>query len=108
MITIKLSFFAILQSRFGEGQSIEIDEPMRLIQLFDLFKSNNGEKGSFYFLENGKLKAGYSILIDGRNIHALEGLYTIIGKNCEVSFFPLIAGGFSHQMLKYYHPERLT
>lgn len=103
MITIKLSFFAILQSRFGEEQSIEIHEPMRLIQLCNLFKSNNGENGSFFFLEHGKLKAGYSILIDGRNIHAMGGLDTIIGKNCEVSFFPLIAGGFSHRMLKYYY-----
>ncbi len=94
MITIKLTFFAILQTEFGEEQKISVEEPIKLMHLFDLFQSKNGEKGSNIFLENEELKKGFTILIDGRNVHALEGLNTILENNNEVSFFPLIAGGF--------------
>ncbi len=94
MITIKLSFFAILQANFGHEQHITVKDPIRLIQLLDLFQSKNGEMACSLFLENEKLKSGYIILIDGRNIHALEGLNTVLEKKCEISFFPLLAGGF--------------
>ncbi|MFX0015678.1 MAG: MoaD/ThiS family protein [Promethearchaeota archaeon] len=100
MITIELNFFAILQAVFGDEYRITIEEPIPLIQLLDLFHSKDGEKGSHFFLEDGELKKGFSILIDGRNIHALEGLNTILEKNCEVSFFPIIAGGiFNYSIL---------
>ena len=99
MITIKLTFFAILQTEFGEEQKISVEEPFTLIQLLNFFQSKNGEKGSSFFLENEKIKSGFTILIDGRNILALEGLTTILEKDCEVSFFPLVAGGcFFHSI----------
>ncbi|MHA2247551.1 MAG: MoaD/ThiS family protein [Candidatus Hodarchaeales archaeon] len=94
MITIKLSFFAILQTKFGHEQHITVKAPIRLIQLLDLFHSKSGEKASSFFLENKKLKSGFTILIDGRNIHALEGVNTVLENKCELSFFPLLAGGF--------------
>ncbi|MFX1284269.1 MAG: MoaD/ThiS family protein [Promethearchaeota archaeon] len=93
MITIKLSFFAILQTELGETQNITVEEPIRLQQVFDLFQSKKGERGSSFFIENDELKKGLTILIDGRNIHALDGLNTILDKNCDVSFFPVLAGG---------------
>ncbi len=94
MITIKLSFFAILQTEFGEAHNIVLKEPMKLREILDFFQSKYNEKGSTFFLENEELKKGFTILIDGRNIHALEGLNTSLSHNCDVSFFPLIAGGF--------------
>ncbi|MHA1967217.1 MAG: MoaD/ThiS family protein [Candidatus Hodarchaeales archaeon] len=93
MITVKLSFFALLQEHFGKERYISIDRPIRLIELFQLFKSDEGEYGCSYFLDNANLKSGFTILIDGRNIQALDRLKTILVKNCEVSFFPVIAGG---------------
>ncbi|UCE14607.1 MAG: MoaD/ThiS family protein [Candidatus Heimdallarchaeota archaeon] len=93
MIIINFSFFATLQGDFGEEQQITCNEPITLIQLLDSFQSENGEKASAFFLENGKIKDEFIILIDGRNVHALEGLNTVLKENCEVSFFPLLAGG---------------
>lgn len=93
MITIKLSFFAFLQEHFGNERYISIDRPIRLIELFQLFKSGNGEYGHLFFLENADLKSGFTILIDGRNIQALDKTNTILEKECEVSFFPTIGGG---------------
>ncbi|UCG03183.1 MAG: MoaD/ThiS family protein [Candidatus Heimdallarchaeota archaeon] len=94
MITIRLIFFAILQLEFGETHNIVIKEPIELRQIFDFFQSKSGKKGSSFFLENEELKKGFTILIDGRNILALEGLDTSLSHDCEVSIFPLIAGGF--------------
>jgi molybdopterin synthase sulfur carrier subunit len=93
MITLKLIFFAFLQEEFGKEQIITIKEPIRLIQLFDLFSSNIKENGKVIFLNNGTLKTDYIILINGRNIQALNGLSTILDSNCEISFFPLLGGG---------------
>ena len=93
MIELKLSFFAFLEDIFGKEKYLRIDEPIRIIELFSLFKSVNGENGTSFFLDNTSLKHGFTILIDGRNIHALEKLNTIIEEECEISFFPAIAGG---------------
>lgn len=93
MIKIKLTFFASLQHEFGEVSSIVIKESIELREILDFFQSKRGKRGSTYFLENGELKKGITVLINGRNILALEGLNTYIDQNCEVSFFPQIAGG---------------
>jgi len=93
MIIIKLEFFATLQKEFGEANTIVIEESMEFRKILDLFHSKEEEKGSFFFLENGELKKGFIILINGRNLLALEGVNTHINQNCEVSFFPIIAGG---------------
>ncbi|MFW9904086.1 MAG: MoaD/ThiS family protein [Candidatus Thorarchaeota archaeon] len=94
MIKINLTFFATLQQEFGEVYSIVIKEPIEFRQILDSFESKRGEKGSTYFLENEELKKGITVLINGRNILALEGLNTYLDQDCEVSIFPLIAGGF--------------
>ena len=93
MITIELAFFATLQKEFGEINTIVIEEPMEFRQILDLFYSKDDQIGSSFFLENEELKKGFIVLINGRNILALEGLNTHINQNCEVSFFPIIAGG---------------
>jgi molybdopterin converting factor small subunit len=99
MITLTLSFFAFLQEDFGKEQIITIKEPIRLIQLFNLFSSKNSEKGNVYFLNNGDLKTDYIILINGRNTEAFDGLHTILDSSCEISFFPLLGGGsFGHKI----------
>lgn len=103
MIMIKVSFFAILQTEFGETHNITIEEPIRLLQLFDLFQSKKGERGSSFLIENDELKKGFTILIDGRNIHALDGLTTVLDKNCEVSFFPTLAGGLFNISMFFFH-----
>ncbi|MFX0084462.1 MAG: MoaD/ThiS family protein [Candidatus Hodarchaeota archaeon] len=94
MIILKLSFFAFLQEIFGKERYVSIDGPIRFIELFHLFKSKNGEDGASFFLDNASLKDGFTILIDGRNIQALAKLNTILKEECEISFFPAIAGGF--------------
>lgn len=93
MITIKFSFFATLKKEFGEANTIIIEEPMEFKQILDFIHSKNKEKGSSYFLENEELKKGFIVLVNGRNILALKGVNTCINHNCEVSFFPIIAGG---------------
>lgn len=99
MITIKLTFFASLQKKFGEADTIVIKEPMEFRQILELFHSKDDQKGSTFFLENGALKKGFIVLINGRNILALKGVNTHINQNCELSFFPIIAGGLQNHSI---------
>ena len=41
----------------------------------------------------GDLSAGAIVLVNGVNVHALEGLDTRLGKNDVISMFPPIGGG---------------
>lgn len=102
MISLKLSFFAFLQEEFSKELIITIKEPIRLIQLFDLFSSKTGENGRKFFLNNGILKTDFIILINGRNIQALNGLSTILDINSEISFFPLLGGGNFRRKFNFY------
>ena len=93
MILINLSFFASLQEIFEEKLNISVKEPIRLVELFDLFFTKSNEIGSSFFLKNDELISEYIILLNGRNINYFKGLKTIISENSEVSFFPLVGGG---------------
>lgn len=95
MITITLSFFAFLEEQFGRKQSISIDEPIKIIELFQYFSTKNGEDSTSIFLSGNQLNNGFTILLNGRNIQALDELNTILEEECEVSFFPVIAGGLN-------------
>jgi molybdopterin converting factor small subunit len=101
MITIKLSFFASLQNDFKSEEVITLDEPIRLIQLFTSLKSKNGRLGDFYFLEGTNFKSDFILLINGRNMYAIDGLNSIIDKDCEISIFPLIGGGFPPEIYAF-------
>ena len=93
MIPIKLTFYATLQHEFGEVKIIVLKEPMEFRQILNHFVSKHGEIGKSFFLVNKELKKEFIVLINGRNILALDGMDTEINQNCEVSFFPKIAGG---------------
>ena len=95
MITITLSFFAFLEEQFGRKQSISINEPIKIIELFRYFSTKNGEESSSIFLSGTQLNNGFTILLNGRNIQALDELNTILEEECEISFFPVIAGGLN-------------
>ncbi|MHA1521283.1 MAG: hypothetical protein ACTSRK_13950 [Promethearchaeota archaeon] len=94
MISITLSFFANLQAIFGEIQELQVEFPVRIIEIFPLFFTHKNKSASAYFLDgNTYLKDDHTILLNGRNIAGMEGLSTIIDKDVELSFFPKIGGG---------------
>lgn len=98
MTKVKLAFFASLQDIFPENMEIFISEPTPLIQIFPFFYTKTGQRADTVFLEGESLKPDYIVLLDGRNIHALEGVFTTIEKTSEISFFPPIGGGTHPQI----------
>jgi molybdopterin converting factor small subunit len=58
-----------------------------------LFYTKTGNTADTVFLEGEFLKPDYIVLMNGRNIHALDGVFTTITETCEISFFPPIGGG---------------
>ena len=96
MIILKLLFYANIRNDFGEEQIVNVQEHhITIIELFQLFHSKTNQRADQYFLDKGgeRLKENMVILINGRNIKALNELMTVITESCEISFFPLIAGG---------------
>ncbi len=94
MIYITLSFFATLQPLFGLSKSVQIEYPIKIFEIFAMFYTNEKMHPSGILLDgNTHLKDEYMILLDGRNIEGYNGLDTILDKDCELSFFPKLAGG---------------
>lgn len=93
IIRVTLTFFASLQDIFPENIDLQIPEPAPIIQIFPLFNTKMGQGADTIFLEGNSLKPDFIVLMDGRNIHALKGIFTTITHSCEISFFPPIGGG---------------
>ncbi len=94
MITFVLSFFASLQPLFGFQHIIKVEYPIRVIELFDLFTDQNGIVATQFFLWGEmQLKEDFMILVDGKNIHGMDGMKTVLDHDCDISFFPRIGGG---------------
>ena len=93
--SVKLQFFAFLQKDFGWEQTLVFKHPISLYQLLEKLSIKTGVQALDIFLERNRttLKDEYRILVDGTNVHGLKGIRTVIEKDCEVAFFPAIAGG---------------
>lgn len=79
---------------FGETQTIELEYPVRIIEIFSLFFTKEHQSAGHIFLEaQVYLKDDFNILLNGRNIEGFNGINTIINENAELSFFPKIGGG---------------
>ncbi|MFW9853739.1 MAG: hypothetical protein ACFFFG_01670 [Candidatus Thorarchaeota archaeon] len=95
IIHVTLTFFASLQDIFPENIDLQIPEPTPILHIFPLFNTKLGQGADTIFLEGKSLKPDFIVLMDGRNIHALDGIFTTITQSCEISFFPPIGGGCS-------------
>ena len=63
MIKITLSFFANLQTIFGEEIILQVEHPIRVIELFFLFKTKDGIPANSIFLHGDvSLNDDYNIL----------------------------------------------
>ncbi|MHA2327115.1 MAG: hypothetical protein ACXACR_01225 [Candidatus Hodarchaeales archaeon] len=72
MISVKFTFFASLQNTFGEEQKINVNEPIRLIQLFNALEKSNGKNNDSLLIEKDILSGDSKIILNSRNIHAFE------------------------------------
>jgi len=94
MVVVKV--FGNLKAIFGTSE-LEIDvcyEDKTVNSVLNVLMKQFGESLRRELLDStGKIKAVYSILVNGRNIALMSGLNTRLEENDTVSILPLVEGG---------------
>lgn len=90
---MKVELFATLRMTAKES-SFEIEPPEDVRALFDEMGNRYGNE----FIaglrsEGGELSPGVIVLVNGVNVHALDGLDTKLNQQDTVAIFPPIGGG---------------
>ena len=91
-ITVK--FFGVLRTLAGIT-SIDIDPGkfLSMAELLNIVCKKTENTLIDKLLENGEIKKGTLLLIDGKNVVHLQGLDTLIPSGSTISFFPPSGGG---------------
>ena len=92
---IKVRFFTLLRLKLGISEvDVDVDEIVLrelVYKIKDIVGSDIVEKK--IVAEDGSLRRGINILVNGHNILSLERLDTIIKAGDAVSLFPVGGGG---------------
>lgn len=89
---MKVEYFATIREVVGKkGETIETG-PVAVRELLELLCRTH-EKLSEELFEGVHLKAYHKILVNGRDIRALDGLDTRVDDDDVISFFPPVGGG---------------
>ncbi|ABX31126.1 MoaD family protein [Petrotoga mobilis SJ95] len=91
---MKIKFFSLIKLDLKKDEvdyqlsgSKSVKEIIKLLdQEFDNYFSRK-------LLENGELKSGTIVLLNGRNIRHLQGLDTLVENKDEITIFPPSGGG---------------
>ena len=91
---VEVNLFATLRLKLGRGSiSVETEEPLSVRYLLQEISRQTGIDIVPYLLsDEGHLQVGTMILIDGKNIHHLDGLDTLV-ESSQVAIFPPAGGG---------------
>ncbi|MFW6215130.1 MAG: MoaD/ThiS family protein [Alkalispirochaetaceae bacterium] len=91
---IEVKLFATLRLKLGRGSvTVETEDQPTVAQLIELVGQEVGRNvREFLLTDEGDLQIGTMILLDGTNIHHLQGLDTPVTQS-EVSIFPPAGGG---------------
>lgn len=91
---IHVKLFATLRLNLGIAElEIEIDKPITIMKLLELASQKLNSNIIPELIEDGKIRVGTILLINGKNIFHAEKLETMIVENCVVSVFPPAGGG---------------
>jgi molybdopterin synthase sulfur carrier subunit len=90
---MRVELYATLRAAAKES-GFETDPPKDIRALFEELAGRYGD-GFLEGLksEEGELSTGVIVLVNGVNVHALEGLDTVLKAQDTVAIFPPIGGG---------------
>jgi molybdopterin synthase sulfur carrier subunit len=89
---IKIKAFATLRNLLGKEHIVELGEDSRVKDLLDRLCAENKGIYSLLFDSDG-LKDEINILVNGKNISALNGIQTKLENEDEIALFPAAIGG---------------
>lgn len=92
-ISITVKTFATFREVADATIALDINGGTTVGMLLDLLTTRYAGLGDMVFTETGELKKYVNILKNGRNIHFLDGMETVIEDGDIIALFPPVAGG---------------
>ncbi len=91
---VKIRFFTLLRLYLGIRETdIDIGHNAKLKDVLDKCEHVIGRTFMHKLLDSGSLMSSSIVLVNGKNVHHLQGLDTIIKDGDEISLFPPGGGG---------------
>ena len=92
-VTVQVDFHATIQSVFGQKSiGMTLSGPLTVGNLLDVLCISRERRESI-FDGSGRLRSSLAVLLNGRNIHFLGGLDTVLNDGDKIAIFPPVAGG---------------
>jgi molybdopterin synthase sulfur carrier subunit len=91
---IHVRLFATIRLKLGIPEVfINIEAPITIMELLELINKEVEADVISELVKDGKIINGTIILINGKNIHHLDKLKTMLAADSKVEIFPPVAGG---------------
>jgi molybdopterin synthase sulfur carrier subunit len=91
---IEVRFYSLLRQKLGVSSMVlELEGSLTIDELIGVISARAKINIRPELFDGNKIIPGTIILIDGYNIHHINGIETIVDKDCVVSVFPPAAGG---------------
>jgi molybdopterin synthase sulfur carrier subunit len=91
---LKIKFFSLIKFDLKKDEvDYQLSESKSVKEIMKLLDQEFDNYFSRKLLENGELKSGTIVLLNGRNIRHLQGLDTLVENKDEITIFPPSGGG---------------
>jgi molybdopterin synthase sulfur carrier subunit len=92
---VEVKFFTSLREIIGKKtEEIQIQHTITVEKLLTLLSEKYGKNFREYvYYKNGKVRGFLSVLVNGKNINALEGFDTKLKQGDTVAILPPVGGG---------------
>jgi molybdopterin synthase sulfur carrier subunit len=91
---VKIEFFATLRLALGVASiEIELSSPKTIREIIKIASDKLGTDIEPKLFEGDKIRRGTMILVNGKNIHHINGLDTMIHPGDRIAVFPPAGGG---------------
>ncbi len=92
-MNVKVKGFGDMQRFLDNKTAIELKEGAKMSDLI-LFLGGKAGASGIYLLGNYRVEdSSLVVLVNGRNVHALQGYETVLKQGDLVSFMPVLVGG---------------
>jgi sulfur-carrier protein len=89
---VKIRSFAGFRHILGKENEVELAQGASIEDLLDALCAAHGELKSLLFGESG-IRDDVNVIVDGKNIAALQGMGTQLAEGNEIALFPAAIGG---------------
>lgn len=91
---IHVKIFATLRLKLGVSDfTIESDRAITILELLELASKKLNSDIIPELIEDGEIRVGTILLINGKDVLHADKLKTMINEDCTVSVFPPVGGG---------------